>query len=623
MEKYMKRLLFLLLITNSYVYPAAKPDIIRPVATHAMAMVFGYVTKEELAANSEIEPLILNPLTGNLENSGLITRLADLFSQNRAYILTNSSLFRAMIKKYPNIKLEGWRCKAISDFVYLFVQNSLLPPEIVNAVEQVPAIQAIEPYLGIKISNKTTISTDELRSPFYFKLPSKNLAEECANIIACFWDGTESKIFLTKADYATDAYKKMDPPPVIPTWGFLMLGFGEQSQSLANPNGLICGLQIPVFRKFLDFCNSQINTGIIVAKSSYFADINMVAALKEENSPELKKYQFPLVSISITAAPLLSGLGLNNSLDYNIFFTELLPPSTRETWRKIWQLNANNFETVISMACRPYHYFIGSQELKTTPAAIPMLREANGQFFIPARFGGSVVVIADTLIQPGLEKQPLYINQLTADRPSKSYQNPDIILLTTTKNFTRPLVLQPGIDKKLPTIIGINPGPTVYVFDELDAGIARISDVVDAFVRVPGLDQDQAFIIKKLHASNDLVKLVPVNRPQPEKTYFELKIVHQRPDKRGAEGENIVVVKQFDCTKNCTEPIAAVSTQKPKGPEYTVVAATQGDRHEFSKDRTDFKWGAIAPAANSDPAEALINRINTQKLPVTLGLFAH
>lgn len=622
----MKRLLFLLLISSA-IHAAKKPEIVRPVATHAMAMVFGYVTREELTENREIEPLVLNPLTGNLENSGVITRLADLFNQNRAYILTNSALFRAMIRRYPQTKLESWRCKAISDFVYLFVQNSLLPPEVVNAVEQVPDIQAIEPYLGIKISNKTTISTDELRSPFYFKLPSKNLAEECANILACFWDGKESKIFFTKTDYAKDVYTKMDPPPVIPTWGFLILGFGEQSESLINPSGLICGLQIPVFRTFLDFCNSQINTGIIVAKSSYFADINMVAALKEENRPELKKYEFPLVSSSITAAPLLSGLGLNNSLDYNRFFTELLPPAVRETWRKIWQLNTDDFETVINMACHPYHYFIGSEELKTTPAAIPILRPANEQFFTPAHFGGAVVVIADKLIEPGLEKQPLYVSELraskTVTKQTKDYQNPDIILLTTTKNFTRPLILQPGIDKKLPTIIGINPGPAVYVFDEIDAGIARISDVIDAFVRVPGLDQDQAFIIKKLHASNDLVKLVPVNRPQPEKTYFELKIVHQRPDKRGTEGENMVVVKQFDCTKDCVEPIAAIATQKNKQPEYTIVAAAQGDRHKISKEQTNFTWGAIAPGTGPDPADALINRINTQKLPITLGLFVH
>lgn len=590
---------------------AQNQKIIGPVATHAMAMVFGYVTPEQYTGTQEIEPLVINPLTGYLDNSGVVTRLADLFNQNKAYILTNTSLFQAMIKRYPKVKIENWRCKAISNFVYLFIQDALLPPEnIANATSQIPDLEAIEPYLGIKISNKASISSDELRSSNFFKQPSKNLAEECANIFEAFWDGTQSKIFIPKTDYAKEVYQKMVPPPVIPTWGFLLLGFGKPSQNLTNPDGLVCGLQIPIFRKLFDFFTTQINTGIIITRSSYFADTNMVAVLREDPAGDgtkgLKKYPFTLISVPIAAAPLFGGVWVEESHQYNEFFTKLLPPPTRETWRVNWQPEANNFENVVALAIHPYHYFVGSEERKTTPAAIPVLRPAGAPFFVPAQFGGSVVVIADSLIKPGLEKQPLYTNELTTNPSKASYPSPDIILLSLSKNFTRPLVLTQRADRKLPTIMGINTGPSVYVFDEVDAHSSRISDVIDAFLRIPGLEQDQAFIIKKLHAISDLDRLVPVNRPPAEKIYFELKIVHKRPIKLGSEGQNMIVVKQFDCTKNCVEK-----------PVYTLVAASQGDCGE----KTDLKWVAIAPAT-ADQSDPLIATISAQKIPLPLRLFA-
>lgn len=656
--------------------PAAKnSEIIRPVATHGMAMVFGYVTQEQYEKNLEIEPLIYNPLTRKLENSTVITRLADLFNQDKAYILTNTSLFRTMLKKYPNIRLEDWRCKAVSDFVYLFIRNSLLPPDdLTNATAQIPTFEAIEPYLGIKISDKTTISTAELRSSNYSKMPSKNLADECSNIVSCFWDGTKSKIFITKSAYASETYQKMSPIPIIPTWAFLLYGIGKQSQNLNNPDGLVCGLLIPTFRQFLDFCTSQINIGMMITCSSYFSDINMIAVLKEANGKTLKKYPFSISSTPIVAAPILCGQGADEPYNYQEFFAKLLPPPTTDALRVNWQPNSENFEDVVNLACRPYQYTFGAEKRATTPAAIPSFRPANEQFFVPANFDGSVAVISDNLIKPGLEKIPLYTRELTLQKTKNVPPCPNILLLTFSKSFTRPLVLTKCSDGKIPTIMGINQGPSVYIFEECDAQGSRISDIIDAFLRVPMLEQNQAFVIKKLHALNDIDKLVPVNKPEPEKSYFELKIVHKRPEVGEPNGKNLIVIKQFDCTKNCTEknttPVAAVtnskelveSKQKNSTPEqtkipvneplapipskngimkvsvqpapkdvgpslkeitapvqlnYNIVASAQGDCKE-----DNCKWSAINPTNASGLIDNSINEIQAQQISQDLRMFA-
>lgn len=639
MKKYLL-LLFVGCSTHAAQQPIDKPvEKNKPVATHSMAMVFGYVSSEQYDAGADIEPFVLNPFTGRLENSGIITRLADLFSQKKAYILTNTSLFRAMIKRYPTIKLEDWRCRAISDFVYIFVQNSLLPKENVqNPYAQVPEIAALEPYLGIKISDKTTISTDELRSPYYSKLPSKNLADECKNILSCFWSEGKSKIFLTRADYTAyydkyirAAHQEKGERAIVPTWAFLLLGLGKQSQSLTNPDGLACGLLIPIMRQVIDFFISQLNVSMIIASSSYFSDINLVATFKEnDNKKPLKKYPFTFVTTDITAAPLLSGLGLDEARDYDSFFTTILPPPTLDALRINWQPRVENFEKIINMVCRPYRYFVGSEERLTTPAAIPSIRLANEQFFVPARFGGNVVVISNSLIKPGLEKQPLYLKELGATAP-------DTILLTYSKDFTRPLVLAPRADRKLPTIIGINPGPYTYVFDEIDAQGAGISTVIDAFLRIPNLEQDRAFVIKKLHATNDIDKLVTVNRPKAEKTFFELKIVHTRPETIGGENRNMVVIKQFDCTQNCVAKVAAQAPEPPAAkqpaqkigsvsnqaeqqtnPNYSSVAAVEGSRGE----KVELRWNAIGVGSGPDAIDTIISTIRSKQIPATLGLFA-
>ncbi len=642
----MKRLICLLCIT-CYLHAAQQAtEKIGPVATHGMAMVFGYVSPEQYAAGADVEPFVFNPFTDRLENSGVITRLADLFSQQKVYILTNTSLFRAMIKRYPNIKLEEWRCRAISDFVYIFVRNSLLPPENVqNPYAQVADFEALEPYLGVKISDKTTISTEELRSVYYSKQPSKNLTDECNNILSCFWEGGKSKIFLTKTDYTDyyakytkEAHQEKGERAIVPTWAFLMLGLGKQSQSLMNPDGLACGLLIPIMRQVIDFFTAQLNVGMIIASSSYFSDINLVATLKENDIKKpLKKYPFTFVATDITAAPLLSGLGLDESRNYDTFFTTILPPPTLDALRINWQPRVENFEDVIDIVCRPYRYFVGSEERLTTPAAIPSMRLANEQFFVPARFGGNVVVISNALVKPGLENQPLYLKELINGHTKNGPNVPDIILLTISKDFTRPLVLAPRADKKLPTIIGINPGPYTYVFDEIDSQGAGISAVVDAFLRVPNLEQDRAFVIKKLHATNDIDKLITVNKPKAEKTFFELKIVHTRPGVIGGKNKNMVVVKQFDCTKNCVAKVTAQTIEppaakppaqkvgpvsnpmeKPTNPNYSNVAAAEGSRDE----KVELRWSAIGIGSGPDAIDAIISTIRSKQISPTLGLFA-
>lgn len=622
----------LLCIASNRGYAMLKTSTIHPVATHAMAMVFGYVTNEQRDGKKDIEPFIHNPFTGRLENSGVITRLADLFNQNKAYILTNSSLFRAMLKWYPNIQLEKWRCKAINDFVYLFIQNALLPPENQqNAVALVPEIQKLEPLLGVKISDKATISSSELRSPYYITLPSKNFDEECANILKAIWDGTQSKIFLTKSDYEkSPIYQSMKDKPVIPVWAFLMLGFGQQSESLTKANGIVCGLTIATYRQILDFFTAQLSVGMVVVASSYFPDINLVASLKMDDRPELKKLPFTLISASITGSPLLSGTGVEELHDYEKFFTTLLPPLHKETLRVNWQPDPTNFEEIISLACRPYRYFIGSEEHMTTPIAIPIMRLTNQPFFTHARFNGDVALIHDALIKPDLAKQPLYLRELMNPNKGNEQVVPNTLVITCTKEFSRPLVLTQRADKKLPTMIGSNAGPRVYVFDEIDAQTARISDVVEAFIRIPELMQDQAFIIKKLRAINNISKLISVNRPVPEDSFYQLKIIHRRTGK--SEERNMILLKQLDCLKDCVEkpmstnnattPLTDAQINAIQKPMYTVVAEVTGT----TGDKIDIKWEANRIDTGKSLAEKtfdeIIDTIKKTELPATLELFA-
>ncbi|MCL5436525.1 MAG: hypothetical protein M1549_01440 [Candidatus Dependentiae bacterium] len=606
----------------------------RPVATHGMAIVFGYVPEADIdqAGVKDIESVIFNPANNALECSGVIERLADLFYQNKFYILTNTSLLRAMIRRYPNVPVERWKARRASDFVYFFIPEGQMFSDTVNWFAHIDGMLQIEPYMGIKLGRTDPTSPEQLRSPGYSKLPASSLTDSSRKILSTIWNGQKSDVFFTNSDYSLDAYRDLKPKPQPPRWAIYMLGFGQQSSGIEAQDGIICGLTVPYFKQLIDFFATHLNIGVLIVACSYFADINLIATLGGSAGSGLRTLPFPLILAEITAAPLLSGPNVGEHRPFNAVFGTLAPPPTIDMRRVNWQLTPESFGPLIGQISYPYRYVVGGQERHTTPAAIPILRPANNQLFVTAPLEHRVVRLTDNLIKPGLEKQPLYLKELLPRAPGGiELLVPDIIMLNFRKEFTRPLVLAPRADRKLPTMMGIDPGPFAYSFDEIDSQGAGISSVIDAFLRIPGLEQDRAFMVKKLHASNDIDKLVAVNRAKAEQTFFELKCVHLRSKSPGSPSKNMVTIRQFDCTRHCPprrqlqkQPVAGrpIPPQTPQGreatPDFSVVAITDATWQDGTKPR----WLPVGPRGKTDPIDEIIADIKKRTLPPTLNIFA-
>lgn len=502
---------FVLLVFCIKIFSASTAD---PLATHTMAVVIG-----------EDELLRKNPATGFLENSGLCTRLADLLGQpDRTYVLTTSMLFRKMIVLYPDLDLDVWKCKSVSDYLYIFIPRGWINDATFDQPLDEPKDKD-DFVLGIKVSGMATISSDELMSPTFHKIPLKNRLEESNHIAKVLWDGKKSLLFLTKDEYLAAGMK------TFPRWGFIWLGDGTQSTSVAKADGRIVGMTIPDFRGLIPFFDSNLWVSFFLMVGSYAADINLATLFFD--GKRLKIPSFMFVSSTVTAAPLLSGRGVNDSRPYKDFFKLL-----QSAWIP---RNGDDVAKAVNTISWPYKIVDKFGVHETTPVAIPIIKMPKEPLFKPARFDGRVVIISNELVRSWQVTTPLFLSAISGE---KEYKTPDIVLLNV-RNITRPIILELRDEGKSPLFISVVTGPATHVFDEIDARTMFLSDVLKAFISVPFLQEDRVFLIKKLHVRNDLNKFGATDKMYQPNTFYEVKIVHMRPERTGLGVQQIIYITKY------------------------------------------------------------------------------
>lgn len=535
-----------------------------PLATHTMAIVIG-----------EDEPFKKNPATDFLENSALATKLADLLGQaDKSYILTTSMLFSKMIEAYPDLDLDIWKCKKVSDYLYIFIPRGWINDATFDQPLDEPKDKN-DFVLGIKVSGMATISSDELASPTFHKVPLKSRIEESDHITKIFWDGKQSALFLTKSEYLAAGQENF------PRWGFIWLGDGVQSTSAAKADGRIAGLTIPDFRRLIPFFDGTIWTSFFLLIGSYCADLNLSTAFFDGKVQ--RKPSFMFVSSTVTAAPLLSGKGVNDSRPYKDFFTLL---------QSAWSPSNGDVEKAVNTICYPYKRVDKFGVHETTSAAVPIIKMPKELLFKAARFDGRVVTISNDIIRSWQLTTPIFLSAISGE---KEYKTPDLVLLNV-KNIERPIVLEPRDDGKSPLFISIVTGPAVHVFNEIDARTMVLSDVLKAFVSVPYLKEDRVFLIKKLHVRNDLNKFGETDKMYQPSIFFEVKIVHQRSSQPGGGVLQTIHITKYENDKK----VAAIET---RGGEFLA-----------------WNWNFV-PAENSN-LDATILSIDKAQLALNYALFS-
>ncbi len=219
---------------------------------------------------------------------------------------TKNKAFKIMLyymDYYRKIETE-WVIKEINPSLYLLLPHAYLKTKNIKISDAMQTVLSdkltlSEQCLGLKINHLKTI---EMMSTL--KL-NKDSEEHISYFVPCL-----NNFFISNKDYK----RAQIASEAIPSTVILMQGHGEIGEE-------ICGLSLTDFKAYLDFL-ALCNIKLFVYQSCYAAGLNHNKIYKEARSGVQKIYNYPIVTMAITDAPIHGILGELKQDSEKIFLKE-------------------------------------------------------------------------------------------------------------------------------------------------------------------------------------------------------------------------------------------------------------------------------------------------------------
>lgn len=323
-------------------------------------------------------------------------------------------------------------------FAFYVVNPALLlfiPHQYIKTLGSLPPssknFSSLELLLGLKVDHVQNINfkqIQEIMDSHKSRIPSKYFGKEAlyGEKITSDSGVIDSPLFITSALYENKR--------LIPQWVIYLTGHGEQAQQ----DTLIAGLNIPWFRKVLDFLNFKIMTKFFVYISCYSTGTTLDTIYKNSSNPAFDQYQFPIATAGVANLRTVVYPAVKIeaphaeptfSLRFNNFFQQAM---------------ANNpigYEHIIPFVFTGLDYLLPPQYQKSSypnllfnPYNFPIIRPAERDFFVPL-----VPVLHINPIMLAHRTQPLDIQQYAHTSNALTDQ---LYVMIDVEIVTLPLIVQ-------------------------------------------------------------------------------------------------------------------------------------------------------------------------------------
>lgn len=447
-------------------------------------------------------------------------------------IIVSSTIWHMFLQNTANqnaYQSDQWDAYKISDYFYL-----LMPKSYLNILPQGKAAGSFftqDITSGFKLSTFKKLDSAAMLNPTNF-ISVKEFTKKFSNPakkLSEFFIKTINKIFITNKEYITAGASSF-----IPRWAVLMIAHGMQyrfdqviaqlEKNLEDPvggfnptarekynkkssteqelilnqtkkditaelnqllqerkqansatsGGIVAGIELGDMRRLLDYFNTKITVPFVMLISCYAASTNMQKILSDTMTTQfLTPHKFFLFSGAIAASPVI----VKKSDPYNFaqFFADLRQPGP-----------VNFVETSRTI----YAYY--NSELAPRYNNSLMVKPPSAPWMYPALMPKKIGSIGRAM---NVRTAPLNPTQFFGGPNNTAALD---VLLFYTDRVAFPLVIEKGLNGKIPVFISMMPGDSVLKIEQIVAPNVSFSELVKAFLKLKELNDIKIFHISSL-----------------------------------------------------------------------------------------------------------------------------